>query len=116
MYAHTAERVWECNSNVKHDCDDDEVDDIAEQLVSGPVGKHLKVIFGGGRYNFLNETEQDEEGNVMFMRVLNLHLFHHYVSFHKLISSLCSGFTYYLFRQCWQKNRWKEFDNRMAKQ
>lgn len=43
-------------------CDDNTVDDIAEQLVYGPVGKHLSVIFGGGRTNFFNETEKDEQG------------------------------------------------------
>lgn len=43
-------------------CDDNTVDDIAEQLVYGPVGKHLSVIFGGGRTNFFDETEKDEQG------------------------------------------------------
>lgn len=63
VYAHTAERDWECNSDVKSDsCDDNTVDDIAEQLVYGPVGKHLSVIFGGGRTNFFDETEKDEQG------------------------------------------------------
>lgn len=63
VYAHTAERDWECNSDVKRDsCDDNTVDDIAEQLVHGPVGKHLSVIFGGGRTNFFDETEKDEQG------------------------------------------------------
>lgn len=42
-------------------CDDELVDDIAEQLVHGEVGKHLKVIFGGGRYNFINTTKIDDE-------------------------------------------------------
>lgn len=71
MYANVAERAWECNTDVEHDCDDSLVDDIAEQLVHGPVGKHLKVIFGGGRYNFINDTETDEEGIEMFKRKLN---------------------------------------------
>lgn len=65
MYAHTAERDWECNADVKASyCDDNEVDDIAEQLVHGEVGKHLKVIFGGGRYNFIDQSQKDEQGNV----------------------------------------------------
>lgn len=38
------------------------IDDIAEQLVHGPVGQHLKVIFGGGRAKFINETKKDEHG------------------------------------------------------
>lgn len=64
MYAHTAERDWECNSDVKKsECDDNLVDDIAEQLVHGAVGKHLKVIFGGGRHNFINSTVKDPQGH-----------------------------------------------------
>lgn len=63
VYAHIAERDWECNNNIRDDnCDDNAIDDIAEQLVHGPVGKHLKVIFGGGRFNFINATEKDEQG------------------------------------------------------
>lgn len=81
VYAHTAERSWECDADVKLDCDVNAVDDIAMQLVYGPIGKHLKVIFGGGRYNFISETEQDEEGNLVFtecnaVRCCNKHLIH----------------------------------------
>lgn len=65
LYAHTAERDWECNTDVKNsNCDDRIVDDIAEQLVHGEVGKNLKVIFGGGRYNFIDTNQKDEEGNI----------------------------------------------------
>lgn len=44
-------------------CDDAIVDDIAEQLVYGETGRQLKVIFAGGRQNFLNQTILDEDGN-----------------------------------------------------
>lgn len=75
-YAHTAERTWECNTDVRSDsCDDHLVDDIAKQLVHGPVGKHLKVIFGGGRYNFFDKTEKDAEGSIMYREALS-HLIH----------------------------------------
>ena len=64
VFAHIADRDWECNADVKAaKCDDKDVDDIAEQLVHGDVGKHLKVIFGGGRYNFIDVSTQDEQGN-----------------------------------------------------
>lgn len=43
-------------------CDDRTIDDIAEQLVHGEVGKHLKVIFGGGRYFFIDKSMTDEQG------------------------------------------------------
>lgn len=64
VYAHTAERDWECNADiVDAKCNDNIIDDIAEQLVHGEVGKHLKVVFGGGRYNFFNNTQKDEQDN-----------------------------------------------------
>lgn len=64
VYAHTANRLWETNADVlRSNCDDKEVDDIAEQLVYGLTGSQMKVIFGGGRGNFLNETVVDEEGH-----------------------------------------------------
>lgn len=56
-------------------CDDNTVDDIAEQLVYGPVGKHLSVIFGGGRTNFFDETENDEQGNLKW-KTTSLDLLH----------------------------------------
>lgn len=43
-------------------CDDNLIDDIAEQLVYGPTGSQLKVIFGGGRQKFIDQTEKDEQG------------------------------------------------------
>lgn len=65
VYAHIADRDWECNTDVKNaNCDDNKVDDIAEQLVRSDVGKNLKVIFGGGRYNFIDQSQKDEEGNI----------------------------------------------------
>ncbi|XP_031628392.1 membrane-bound alkaline phosphatase-like [Contarinia nasturtii] len=64
VYAHTAERDWENDAEVLNAyCNDQLVDDIAEQLVHGEVGKHLKVIFGGGRRNFVDKSQKDEEGN-----------------------------------------------------
>lgn len=64
MYAHIADRDWENNKDVLDGkCDDIEVDDIAEQIVHGSVGSRLKVIFGGGRYNFIGSTQKDEQGN-----------------------------------------------------
>lgn len=46
------------NSN----CDDLVVNDIAEQLVFGEVGKKLKVIFGCGREGFRDHHMRDEAG------------------------------------------------------
>lgn len=62
-YAHTADRNWENDAEVTSaNCDSEETIDIARQLVEWPVGKALKVILGGGRKNFINETVRDETG------------------------------------------------------
>ena len=63
VYAHTADRKWESDAALKKaGCDPSKVVDIARQLVEWPVGRGLRVILGGGRYNFLNKTVLDEEG------------------------------------------------------
>lgn len=43
-------------------CDTSKLDDIAEQLVYNIESKHFKVILGGGRAGFRNQTVKDEEG------------------------------------------------------
>lgn len=63
VYAHIADRNWENDAEVKERrCDSDVTIDIARQLVERPVGQALKVILGGGRQNFINETVRDETG------------------------------------------------------
>jgi alkaline phosphatase len=63
LYGKIANRDWENDAEVLKDgCDSSKVDDIAEQLVHGDTGLRLKVVFGGGRRNFLNSTVRDEEG------------------------------------------------------
>lgn len=65
VYAHTAFRDWENNAEVLSDrCDDTLVDDIAEQLVHGDVGKRLKVVLGCGRREFIDASIVDEEGAI----------------------------------------------------
>ncbi|XP_070506461.1 membrane-bound alkaline phosphatase-like [Chironomus tepperi] len=61
-YAHVSERDWENDHEVAlSECDPEKVDDIAEQLIYNAVGINFKVILGGGRANFRNNTETDEE-------------------------------------------------------
>lgn len=55
-YAHSAERNW--YSSVPEGC---AAKDIAEQLISGPVGSKLKVILGGGLQDFLPWIDPNEE-------------------------------------------------------
>lgn len=63
MYAHSADRDWESNADIlKDNCSDEEIDDIAKQLLFGEVGSRLKVVFGGGRREFRDKTITDEEG------------------------------------------------------
>lgn len=65
LYAHSAERDWECNADVlRSNCNDADVDDIAEQLVHSEIGRQLKVIFGGGRSKFYSENTKNPEGHV----------------------------------------------------
>ncbi|XP_055599311.1 alkaline phosphatase-like [Uranotaenia lowii] len=62
VYAHTANRDWEDDYYVSVDgCDAVKVDDIAEQLIHGEVGKRLKVIMGGGRREFHDRSMPDAE-------------------------------------------------------
>jgi alkaline phosphatase len=59
-YAHTPMRDWEADADLPPDC---EVKDIARQLieVAPAVRQQLKVAMGGGRSNFLPQTQQDPE-------------------------------------------------------
>ncbi|KAG4070667.1 hypothetical protein HA402_013587 [Bradysia odoriphaga] len=63
VYASIADRDWEHNVAVQRNgCDDELIDDIAEQLVHGDVGSNLKVVLGCGIREFLDNTMVDEEG------------------------------------------------------
>lgn len=62
VFAHIADRDWENDGEIIDDkCDSNLVDDIAEQLIRGEVGKKLKVVMGGGSRNFV-PTSATENG------------------------------------------------------
>ena len=62
-YAHSSNRYWENDYELElSNCDSTKYDDIARQLVYNVEGKNFKVILGGGRGGFRNQTVQDEEG------------------------------------------------------
>lgn len=64
VYAHAANRNWEHNGAIEKDGFDTSVcQDIATQLVHGEVGKHMRVIMGGGRREFLTTHDIDIDGN-----------------------------------------------------
>lgn len=62
VYAHTANRYWENDEQVSADCDPTTTVDIARQLLENEEGKNLKVVLGGGRREFRDNTMTDEEG------------------------------------------------------
>uniref|UniRef100_A0A147BU38 alkaline phosphatase n=1 Tax=Ixodes ricinus TaxID=34613 RepID=A0A147BU38_IXORI len=56
-YAHSGHRSWQ--SRVPQDCG---AKDIAYQLVHQEPGSELRVVMGGGRDSFLNQTSKGERG------------------------------------------------------
>ncbi|KAK4874972.1 hypothetical protein RN001_014332 [Aquatica leii] len=62
VYAHTANRDWEADTDIELAGNDPKkCIDIAQQLIHGETGQKLNVIFGGGRYNFLPNNVTDED-------------------------------------------------------
>lgn len=65
LYANIPHRDWEHNNALPQNCRDIEgldIPDIARQLVYNDVSKNLKVVLGGGRSYFINNTSVDDEG------------------------------------------------------
>ncbi|XP_017129307.2 alkaline phosphatase [Drosophila elegans] len=63
VYAHVAERNWEHDGEIVNSkCSPDINTDTARQLVEWPVGQELRVILGGGRSNFRDQSQHDEVG------------------------------------------------------
>ncbi|XP_055844033.1 alkaline phosphatase-like [Episyrphus balteatus] len=64
LFAHVGHRDYESDLNVKeHDQDPKICKDIADQLVTGNVGKKFNVILGGGTKRFLPNGTLDFNGN-----------------------------------------------------
>ncbi len=59
VYAHSADRGWEADSNLPEQASD--CTDIASQLINFPIGDGLEVALGGGRRNFLPVEAPDPE-------------------------------------------------------
>lgn len=63
IYAHVANRDWECDADVEDSNVDPNIcKDIAYQAVYGEAAENLNVILGGGRGWFLPNNVMDEEG------------------------------------------------------
>ncbi len=61
VYAHSADRGWEADSNMPDDAKDAGCKDIARQLIEFPYGDGLEVVLGGGRRVFTPSTVSDPE-------------------------------------------------------
>ncbi|XP_057299612.1 alkaline phosphatase-like isoform X1 [Hydractinia symbiolongicarpus] len=94
-YAHSAERSWEADVDVPvgSSCKD-----IASQLIDFPYGDGLEVAFGGGRRNFLPNSEKDigekglfgkrSDGRNLVHEWLNKSKHHYYVNNEKGFKNL----------------------------
>ncbi len=60
-YAHTPQRNWEADADMPAEALAQGCQDIARQLIEGPVGSKLEVMFGGGRRAFLPASAPDPE-------------------------------------------------------
>lgn len=60
-YAHAAERAWESDADLPESAREAGCRDIARQLVESRFPGEPRVVLGGGRANFLPQTEVDPE-------------------------------------------------------
>jgi len=63
-YAHVPDRNWENDANMPGAEKAAGCKDIARQFVDFSYGNGIEVAFGGGRRNFLPDTEEGPEGNM----------------------------------------------------
>lgn len=62
VYAHTSNRNFQNDQDLLNEGGDPDVcTDIATQLITGEVGRNLKVIMGGGRRDFLPAHKVDSD-------------------------------------------------------
>ncbi len=61
VYGHAASRGWERDTRLDEEAQAQGCVDLARQLIEWPYGDGLEVAFGGGRENFLPDTEIDPE-------------------------------------------------------
>lgn len=56
LYAHSADRRWECESKMPSTAREEGCKDIARQLIEDSVGQNLNVIMGGGRQMLVSDV------------------------------------------------------------
>ncbi|TMW43898.1 hypothetical protein DOY81_011021, partial [Sarcophaga bullata] len=65
MYAHTANRFWECDTDIINAGQDPlTCIDMAQQLIKQSPGRNLDLLMGGGMGKFLPNTQQDAHGKM----------------------------------------------------
>lgn len=63
LYASSSTRFFETDKMMEYfGCDPDKLEDIAEQMIHKDLAKKFKVILGGGRDVFLDQSITDDEG------------------------------------------------------
>jgi alkaline phosphatase len=60
-YAKTAQRDWENDTNLSDEARANGCADVAAQLVDWPAGNGFEVVLGGGRQNFMLDSQPDPE-------------------------------------------------------
>ncbi|KGJ03696.1 alkaline phosphatase [Paracoccus halophilus] len=60
-YAKVAGRDWEADSDLSEEAVQNQCKDIAAQLIDWPAGDGFEVILGGGRSNFMLDSQADPE-------------------------------------------------------
>ncbi len=60
-YAKVAGRDWEADKDLPEEAVKNGCKDIAAQLIDWPAGNGFEVVFGGGRGNFMLESQADPE-------------------------------------------------------
>lgn len=60
-YAHSVNRDWESDKDIKSKDDGTTCKDIATQLVEYPHGNGIEVVFAGGRREFMHKNQSDPE-------------------------------------------------------
>lgn len=60
-YSHSADRDWEADANLSDSIKSAGCKDIARQLIETPYGNGPDVVMGGGRSNFMPNSEHDPE-------------------------------------------------------
>lgn len=66
LYAHVANRRWECETKMKLKDRERGCKDIARQMIENEPGKNINVIMGGGRQCLISNVTNTQEDPIDF--------------------------------------------------